>query len=200
MTPPTTNPSTIAYFGETNYRGRQTRFGFRQSDRMGHIHIIGKTGTGKSTLLETLMRQDIESGQGMALLDPHGDLVEKIESVIPAHRKADLIYFNVPDPSNTLGFNPLEQIAPLKRPLAASGLLEVFKKLWIDSWDHGWNISYAMLYLPYSINRSQRLPTYCGYLMTTASENKLRKTAKTLGFAIFGSRNMKATRPVSGLR
>ena len=97
-------------------------------------NIIGKTGTGKSTLLETLLRQDIESGQGLALIDPHGDLVEKIERLIPAHRKNDLIYFNVPDPSNTLGFNPLEQIAPLKRPLAASGLLDVFKKLWIDSW------------------------------------------------------------------
>jgi len=134
MTNTTPDHNSITYFAEANYRGRQTRFGIRQSDRMGHVHIIGKTGTGKSTLLETLIRQDIEAGQGIALLDPHGDLVEKIEGLIPQHRKDDLIYFNAPDPANTLGFNPLEQIAPLKRPLAASGLLEVFKKLWNDSW------------------------------------------------------------------
>jgi len=130
----TEDSNTITYFGETNFRGKRTRFGIRQTDRMGHIHIIGKTGTGKSTLLETLIRQDVEAGRGLALLDPHGDLVEKIESLIPPHRRDDLIYFNVPDPANELGFNPLEHIAPLKRPLAASGLLEVFKKLWTDSW------------------------------------------------------------------
>jgi hypothetical protein len=134
MTETISESNDITYFAEANYRGRQTRFGIRLTDRMGHLHVIGKTGTGKSTLLETLIRQDIESGQGIALLDPHGDLVEKIERLIPQHRRDDLIYFNVSDPANTLGFNPLEQIAPLKRPLAASGMLEVFKKLWIDSW------------------------------------------------------------------
>ena len=98
------------------------------------MYVIGKTGTGKSTLLETLIRQDIASGQGLALLDPHGDLVEKVLAQLPEERKDDLIYFNVTDHTQPLGLNPLDSIAPSKRPLAASGLLEVFKKIWLDSW------------------------------------------------------------------
>jgi DNA helicase HerA-like ATPase len=124
----------ITFFAETNFRNKQVRFGIKRSDRWAHMYIIGKTGTGKSTLLETLIRQDIASGQGLALLDPHGDLVEKVLAYFPEERKEDLIYFNVTDHSQPLGLNPLENITPLKRPLAASGLLEVFKKLWLDSW------------------------------------------------------------------
>ena len=124
----------ITFFAETNFRSKQVKFGIKQADRRAHMYLIGKTGTGKSTLLETLILQDIASGQGLALLDPHGDLVEKILSQLPEQRKDDLIYFNVPDHTQGLSLNPLESIAPLKRPLAASGLLEVFKKLWMDSW------------------------------------------------------------------
>lgn len=124
----------ITFFAETNFRNKQVRFGIKREDRRAHMYLIGKTGTGKSTLLETLIRQDMASGQGLALLDPHGDLVEKILAQLPEHRKDDLIYFNVPDHTQALSLNPLESIAPLKRPLAASGLLEVFKKLWMDSW------------------------------------------------------------------
>lgn len=98
------------------------------------MYVIGKTGTGKSTLLEAMIRQDINNGQGLALLDPHGDLVEKIVSQIPKDRVNDLIYFNVPDIENPMGFNPLERVVPRKTALAASGLLEVFKKIWLDSW------------------------------------------------------------------
>jgi len=96
--------------------------------------VIGKTGTGKSTLLETLVRQDIENGGGLALLDPHGDLVEKVLRAAPEKRQGDLIYFNVSDRGNPLGFNPLERAAPEKRSLAAAGLLDAFKKIWSDSW------------------------------------------------------------------
>lgn len=124
----------ITFFAKTDFRNKQVKFGIKQDDRCAHMYLIGKTGTGKSTLLETLIRQDIASGQGLALLDPHGDLVEKILEQLPEQRKDDLIYFNVPDQTQALSLNPLESIAPLKRPLAASGLLEVFKKLWIDSW------------------------------------------------------------------
>jgi len=96
------------------------------------MYIVGKTGTGKSTLIETMIRQDIESRQGMALLDPHGDLVERVLACIPEEKKHNLIYLNVPDA--TLGFNPLQRVPPEKRALAASGLLDVFKKIWNDSW------------------------------------------------------------------
>ena len=124
----------VTLFAKTNFRGEGKPFGIKQKDRRSHMYVIGKTGTGKTTLLETMIRQDIEAGRGVALLDPHGDLVERVVAHIPRERKGDLIYFNVPDPSLAIGFNPLERVPPLKRPLAASGLLEVFKKIWSDSW------------------------------------------------------------------
>jgi energy-coupling factor transporter ATP-binding protein EcfA2 len=124
----------ITFIGKTNFRNEQKLFGIRRADRRAHMYIIGKTGTGKSTLLETLIRQDIRSGEGLLLIDPHGDLVEKVLARIPEHRKDDLIYFNVPDSAAPLGFNPLERVPPASRPLAASGILEVFKKLWAEFW------------------------------------------------------------------
>jgi hypothetical protein len=126
------NPITL--FAQTDFRGGGRVFGIQQTDRRAHMYLIGKTGTGKSTLLATMIRQDIQSGQGLALLDPHGDLVEKVVAAIPQTRRGDLIYFNVPDVSRPLGFNPLERVPPLRRSLAASGLLEVFKMIWADSW------------------------------------------------------------------
>lgn len=124
----------ITYLARTNFRGDNRIFGIRQADRRAHLYVIGKTGTGKSSLLETLVRQDLEAGEGLALLDPHGDLVERVLARVPESRRDDLIYFNVPDIARPLGFNPLERVPPEKRPLAASGLLEVFKKIWAESW------------------------------------------------------------------
>ena len=124
----------ISYFARTNGREPHQLFGIRQSDRLSHIYVIGKTGTGKSTLLETLIRQDIEDGRGCALLDPHGDLVERIAGTIPEHRASDVVYFNVPDPKLGLGYNPYVPVSPGLRPLVASGLMDVFKKMWDDSW------------------------------------------------------------------
>src|SRR6266568_7962177 len=124
----------ITYFAKTNFRNEAKPFGIKRADRRAHVHTLGKSGVGKSTLLEILIRQDIENGEGLALLDPHGDLVEKVLSAVPEKRKGDLIYFNVPDRVNALGFNPLESVAPEKRSLAAAGLLDAFKKIWSDSW------------------------------------------------------------------
>lgn len=124
----------VTYFGRANFRNQDQVFGIRRYDRLSHMYIIGKTGTGKSTLLETLIRQDIANGEGLALLDPHGDLVDRIAKAIPEHRQSDLIYFNVPDPTQPYGYNPLKRVSPEKRPLAASGLIEVFKKMWSDAW------------------------------------------------------------------
>ena len=128
------NENRVAYFARTNFRNEEKTFGIKRADRRAHMYVIGKTGTGKSTLLETLIRQDIKNGEGMALLDPHGDLVEKVLKAIPDERKNDLIYFNVADTKNPLGFNPLENVSADKRSLAASGLLDAFKKIWADSW------------------------------------------------------------------
>src|SRR5437879_1634786 len=90
----------ITYFAKTNFRNEAKPFGIKRADRRAHMYIIGKTGTGKSTLLETLIRQDIENGEGLALLDPHGDLVEKVLRAVPEKRKGDVIYFTVPDRAN----------------------------------------------------------------------------------------------------
>jgi type IV secretion system coupling TraD/TrwB family protein len=124
----------IVYFARTNFRGSRRFIGISQADRRHHMLVLGKSGTGKSTLLETLITQDIEAGRGVALIDPHGDLAERIVARVPSRRHDDLIYFNVPDTSRPLGFNPLEPVPPARRPLAAAGMLEVCKKLWPDSW------------------------------------------------------------------
>lgn len=126
--------SSISYFARTNGRLPHKTFGIKQADRLSHVYIIGKTGTGKSTLMETLIRQDIEAGRGCALLDPHGDLVERIAASIPPHRADDTIYFDVPDPRLAYSYNPFVNVSPGLRPLVASGLMDVFKKMWDDSW------------------------------------------------------------------
>lgn len=128
------DPHDIAFFAETTHRRSYQRFGIRQADRMAHMYIIGKTGTGKSTLIETLIRQDIEAGRGCALIDPHGDLAERVVATVPQHRQDDLVYFNAPDPKQPFGFNPLLRVPSAYRSLAASGLIEVFKKMWTDAW------------------------------------------------------------------
>jgi type IV secretory pathway TraG/TraD family ATPase VirD4 len=126
--------SRITFFARTNYHGKAQVFGIKQADRWAHMYVIGKTGTGKSTLLETMIGQDLMSGAGLALLDPHGDLIERVLVALPENRRGDLVHFDVPDATQALGFNPLERVPPAQRALAASYLLEVFKKLWAQFW------------------------------------------------------------------
>ena len=132
MNPP--SDQDISLFARTNYRTARRVFGIRQADRLAHLYVVGRTGTGKSSLLETLAVQDIRAGRGLALLDPHGDLIERLLPVARAVRPKDLVYLDASDTWEPLGFNPLERMPPERRALAASGLLEVFKKLWADSW------------------------------------------------------------------
>lgn len=121
-------------FAQTNFRNKNQSFGIRQPDRLLHTYIIGKTGTGKSSLLKTMMLQDIRAGRGFCLLDPHGDLVEGIVSSLALNDREDLLYFNVPDPLLTLRYNPFKRVSIEKRSLVASGIIEVFEKLWSDAW------------------------------------------------------------------
>jgi hypothetical protein len=124
----------ITILAETNFRNDRRPFGIRCADRRAHLYIIGKTGTGKSTLISNLARQDAVHGEGFALLDPHGDLVEQVLRAMPEERRTDLIYFNVPDTANLPAFNPLEAPQAGFRPLVASGLISVFKKIWAEFW------------------------------------------------------------------
>lgn len=124
----------ITLLGTTNAARRQVPFGINQKDRLNHIYIIGKTGVGKSTLIETMVKQDLQQNRGLCLIDPHGDLVERVFAAVPIHRQPDVIYFNVPDHTQPYGYNPLRYVKADKRSLAASGMLEVMKKLWPDAW------------------------------------------------------------------
>lgn len=124
----------VARFAKTNFHNNGRLFGIKRGDRRAHMYVVGKTGTGKSTLIETLVSQDLESGEGLAVFDPHGDLIQRVLSRVPERRRDDLIYFNAPEPQQPLGFNPLENVPVLKRPLAASAVIDAFKKLWEESW------------------------------------------------------------------
>ncbi len=129
-----TSPNDVSYFARTNFRNGNRLFGIRQADRLSHIYIIGKTGVGKSTLIETLARQDLEAGRGFALIDPHGDLVERIAQDAVAEEPGRVSYLNAPDGAQPFGYNPLRRVRQDKIPLAASGMLETLRKLWPDAW------------------------------------------------------------------
>ncbi len=124
----------VSLFARTNARDRHVAFGIKQADRLSHIYVIGKTGVGKTTLLETLISQDIAAGRGCALIDPHGDFVERLIARVPVNRQADLIYFDVTNPKQPYGYNPLMRVRSELRPLVASGLMDVLKKMWDDAW------------------------------------------------------------------
>lgn len=124
----------ITVFAETNFRNKNQRFGIKTDDRRRHIYLIGKTGMGKSTMMENMLYQDIVAGKGVALVDPHGDFVEKILEFIPADRINDVVYFNPADVEHPIAFNMLESLTPEEKNIATSGLIGIFKKLWADSW------------------------------------------------------------------
>lgn len=126
--------ASISYFARTNGRHPHRAFGIKQSDRLFHTYVIGKTGTGKSTLLETIALQDIVRGRGVAVIDPHGDLAERLVAQVPPRREHDLVYLNASDPSQPYGYNPLRRVRPDRIPIAASGLMEAFEKLWGEAW------------------------------------------------------------------
>src|ERR1700688_940683 len=102
---PDKDANNVSYFARTNFHLRNTLFGIKQADRLSHMYMIGKTGVGKSTLIETLALQDLSTGRGFALVDPHGDLVEKIAANIPPDQAHRVIYLNAPDPSQPFGYN-----------------------------------------------------------------------------------------------
>lgn len=126
--------SEITPIGITNFRNDRRKFGIKDKDRLGHIYIIGKTGTGKSTLIKNMAISDMRRCKGLGVIDPHGDLAEELLQYIPQERKDDLIYFNPKDTEHSIAFNPLHGIHPSHHHLVASGLISTFKKIWIDSW------------------------------------------------------------------
>jgi len=124
----------ITVFAATTFRNNFKKFGIKKDDRRRHMYLIGKTGMGKSTILENMIVEDIRAGNGVAVVDPHGDLAEKVIEYLPSHRLNDVIYFNPADYEYPIAFNVVEQVEPHLRHLVASGLIGVFQKLWADSW------------------------------------------------------------------
>tara|TARA_Y100000310_G_scaffold175693_2_gene175801 strand:- start:10019 stop:12697 length:2679 start_codon:yes stop_codon:yes gene_type:complete len=123
----------LTVLGEAVFRGQRHTFGIRPDDRRRHIYTIGKTGMGKSTLLENMVYSDIHSGKGIAVIDPHGDLIDAILKFIPKERSNDVILFDPSDTEYPLSFNVLDCADKDQRVLVASGLMSVFTKLWPDA-------------------------------------------------------------------
>lgn len=124
----------ITYFAETNSRGKPLPFGIKRRDRARHMYVIGKTGMGKSTLLENMAIQDIRNGEGMAFIDPHGSTADRIMEYVPAHRIKDVVYFAPFDMEYPVAFNVMEDVGYDKRHLVVSGLMSAFQKIWEDAW------------------------------------------------------------------
>jgi hypothetical protein len=132
MTSSSTHDLTI--LGKTGHHGHSHPFGITQADRLGHLWMLGKTGTGKSTLLTRLIAADLQSNRGLMVIDPHGDLVETILDLVPPSRVADTIYINPADTAYPFALNPIDITAGRSASLMASALLSVLKKAWPDFW------------------------------------------------------------------
>lgn len=131
---PESQKKDVVYFGRANFRNEDRLFGIKRRDRRQHMYVIGKTGTGKSALIHNMIVQDISNGEGVCVIDPHGELIEDVLSEIPKERLKDVVYFNPADPDFHLGFNVLELPDPQYKHLAASGLMAIFTKIWSNVW------------------------------------------------------------------
>lgn len=128
------DPEKITFFAKTDARGQDLAFGIKAKDRQRHMYVVGKTGMGKSTLLENMAAQDIMNGEGMAFIDPHGSAAETLLEYVPEHRVKDVVYFAPFDLEYPVSFNIMEDVGPDKRHLVVSGLMSTFKKIWVDAW------------------------------------------------------------------
>ena len=121
-------------FARTNARHPFREFGLFVEDRLSHVYVIGRTGVGKSTLLERMMQGDIRDSHGFALLDPHGDLAVRVAQAVPEERRSDLVYLDIADPRCPYRYNPLRRVTNDLHPLVVSGVIEVFKKMWPEAY------------------------------------------------------------------
>jgi len=128
------NPERVTYFAATDSRGKYIPFGIKAKDRDRHMYVIGKTGMGKSTMLENMAIQDLRNGEGLAFIDPHGGTVDRLLDYIPENRIKDVVYFAPFDLEHPIAFNVMEDVGYDKRHLVVSGLMATFKKIWEDAW------------------------------------------------------------------
>jgi len=124
----------INFFAETTFRNIRQKFGIKPDDRRRHVYVIGKTGMGKTVMLQNMAIQDIQAGRGVGFVDPHGEAAEEILDFVPSNRINDVIYVNPADLDYPIAFNVMERVEPEYRHLVAGGLMGVFKKIWPDVW------------------------------------------------------------------
>src|SRR3989344_3502559 len=122
------------YIAKTDFRSSERLFGIKRKDRRQHTYIMGKSGCGKTALLHNMAVQDIVNGDGVCIVDPHGEFVESVVAKIPKERMKDVIYFNPADSDYHLGFNVLDLPDPKYKHLVASGLMAIFTKIWANVW------------------------------------------------------------------
>ncbi|MDQ3014283.1 MAG: type IV secretion system DNA-binding domain-containing protein [bacterium] len=188
----------ITYFAETDSRNKRLPFGIKASDRTRHVYVIGKTGMGKSTLLENMAVQDIKNGEGLAFIDPHGKTADLLLDYIPQERMKDVIYFAPFDLDHPISFNVMEDVGSDRRHLVASGLMSAFKKIWVDAWSARMeyilnNILLALLEYPDStligVNRMLSDKAYRNKVVENISDPSV-KSFWTDEFAKYGDRYM----------
>ena len=124
----------LTYIGQATYRDKNALFGMKRKDRRQHVYILGKSGTGKSVLMFNMIIQNIANGEGVCVVDPHGELVEGVLQAIPEDRVKDVVYFNPADTDYQIGFNVLELVDSKYKHLVASGLMGIFTKIWANAW------------------------------------------------------------------
>ena len=123
----------LTILGDTDYRGDKVRFGLKEEDKFRHVYIVGKTGTGKSTFISNMIISDMQAGNGVCVLDPHGELVDTIVESIPSHRINDVILFDISDTEYPIGFNLLQADNEDEKNRIASGVVSTFQKLFDNS-------------------------------------------------------------------
>jgi len=124
----------VTIMGKTFFRDHEMKFGIKKADRRKHVYMIGKTGVGKSTLIQNMIIQDMRNGEGVAVLDPHGQLIDELLEFVPENRLDDVVIFNPADQDNPVSLNMLELIDPRQRTLIGDTLVDVFKKYFAESW------------------------------------------------------------------
>lgn len=124
----------ISMFGRTNYHNSNIEFGIKRSDRRRHLYAVGKSGSGKSKFLEMLIKEDLDAGKGVGVLDPHGDLVDNVLRYVPEHRIKDVVLFDPSDIDFPIAFNPLENVGEAYKMQVTKGFIDIFKKLFGSNW------------------------------------------------------------------
>ncbi|MEO8637646.1 MAG: DUF87 domain-containing protein [Candidatus Taylorbacteria bacterium] len=188
----------VTYFAQTDSRNKKVPFGIKQKDRSRHMYIIGKTGMGKSTLLENMAVQDIKNGEGLAFIDPHGKTADLLLDYVPKERMKDVLYFAPFDMDFPVSFNVMEDVGVERRHLVANGLMSAFKKIWVDAWSARMeyilnNILLALLEFPEAtligVNRMLADKDYRKKVVDNISDPSV-KAFWTEEFAKYGERYM----------